>query len=325
MRSTVRGRLTLATVTGYGLILILISVGTYILVARAQQHQREVTLRAFGDAADRSLHRETQEGESIQQAATSTVVELNFPPEQSIAIFTADGALLASHGTAVPPFLDPSRVEEHRHAGLAGLVSAVAEAQDEHAEQVIARTVTIADRRYVFVLRQTNTRTAPELESLRRALLVAVPAGLVMSALAGWLVTRRMLRPLEMMAAQAQAIGADTLDDRLHVPNPTDEVGRLGSSFNALLDRLTAAFALQRRFMADASHELRTPLSVISSAAEITLDRPRRPEQEYRESRTPSSSRSPTTPAARLSCTCRSSRRNATSWSAEPCRGRFSL
>jgi len=45
-------------------------------------------------------------------------------------------------------------------------------------------------------------------------------------------------------------------------------------------------FGHQRQFMTDASHELRSPLSVISRAAEVTLDRPQRPESEYREALT---------------------------------------
>ena len=49
-----------------------------------------------------------------------------------------------------------------------------------------------------------------------------------------------------------------------------DEVFVLGSRFNALLDRLQAAFTVQRRFMADASHQIRTPVTIALASAQVT-------------------------------------------------------
>jgi heavy metal sensor kinase len=85
------------------------------------------------------------------------------------------------------------------------------------------------------------------------------------------------------MARSARRIGAGSLDRQLPVANPRDELGQLATTFNELLARLNSAFVQQRRFMADASHELRTPLSVMSTAAGVTLKKPHREEEEYRE------------------------------------------
>ena len=65
--------------------------------------------------------------------------------------------------------------------------------------------------------------------------------------------------------------------------NPRDELGRLASTFNDLLERLNRSFEQQRRFMADASHELRSPVSIIRGEAEVALSQARSP-REYRES-----------------------------------------
>ena len=67
-------------------------------------------------------------------------------------------------------------------------------------------------------------------------------------------------------------------------PIPSDEFGRLATSFNGLLERLDRARDAERQLMADASHELRTPVSIARTAAEVTLSQPARTEQEYRES-----------------------------------------
>jgi signal transduction histidine kinase len=94
------------------------------------------------------------------------------------------------------------------------------------------------------------------------------------------------LRPVTLMAQQAHAMTADAIDWRLGGASGADELGQLARAFNALLARLAQSAKTQRDFMADASHELRTPVSVIRTAAEVTLDRHRREEEEYRDALT---------------------------------------
>jgi heavy metal sensor kinase len=111
-----------------------------------------------------------------------------------------------------------------------------------------------------------------------------IPIALLVAATGGWLLGWRALRPLTAMAAQADRIDHRRLDERLPVPNPHDELGRVGVAFNAVLDRLSNTVQAQRRFMADASHELRTPVSIARTTAQITLRGEPRSEAEYRES-----------------------------------------
>jgi signal transduction histidine kinase len=73
------------------------------------------------------------------------------------------------------------------------------------------------------------------------------------------------------------------LHERLPVSGG-DELVRLSRVINDLLDRLQTSFEQQRRFMADASHELRTPTAIVRTEADVTLSRPNRTNEEYRES-----------------------------------------
>jgi hypothetical protein len=66
------------------------------------------------------------------------------------------------------------------------------------------------------------------------------------------------------------------------LPGPRDEVAELADTFDAMLDRLQAAFDTQRRFVANASHELRTPLAVIRTEVDVTLTDPAADEAELR-------------------------------------------
>ena len=110
------------------------------------------------------------------------------------------------------------------------------------------------------------------------AFLLAVTA----TVLLAWVITGQVLRPLHDVTATARRLSAESLDERLRLPGPRDEVAELADTFDALLDRLQAAFQAQRRFVANASHELRTPLAVVRTEVEVTLADPAADEVELR-------------------------------------------
>jgi two-component system OmpR family sensor kinase len=116
-------------------------------------------------------------------------------------------------------------------------------------------------------------------QTLHRLVLVEalVGSGVILAlVLAGWVVIRVGLRPLERMGRVAREIAGGDLSRRVSPENPRTEVGRLGLSMNEMLMQIERAFADRqeseerlRRFHADASHELRTPLASIRGYAEL--------------------------------------------------------
>jgi signal transduction histidine kinase len=94
------------------------------------------------------------------------------------------------------------------------------------------------------------------------------------SALLGWLVAGRVLRPLRVMTATARQISERNLHERLALAGPGDELKDLGDTIDGLLARLEAAFDSQRRFIANASHELRTPLMLSQTLLQVALTDP---------------------------------------------------
>ena len=112
------------------------------------------------------------------------------------------------------------------------------------------------------------------LARLRTQYAIALAAMTGLSVLLGWAMAGRMLRPLQRITATAKRVSQDNLDERIGLEGPRDELKELADTFDGMLGRLSAAFASQRRFVANASHELRTPLTVIRTELEVTLADP---------------------------------------------------
>jgi signal transduction histidine kinase len=90
----------------------------------------------------------------------------------------------------------------------------------------------------------------------------------------GWLMAGRVLRPLRTITTAARRVSATSLNERLALGGPDDELKELGDTFDALLARLEASFGAQRQFVANASHELRTPLARQRTLVEVALADP---------------------------------------------------
>ena len=132
------------------------------------------------------------------------------------------------------------------------------------------------DQPYELIILRSLHAQNEMLARLRLAFAWMIPVGLSLAAAGGYFLTRKTLAPVAEMGAKAGHITATNLHERLPVKNPADELGRLASSFNGLLDRLDRSFDRQRRFIADASHELRTPVAILSGEAEVALSQQER-------------------------------------------------
>jgi signal transduction histidine kinase len=96
----------------------------------------------------------------------------------------------------------------------------------------------------------------------------------VIGTTGGYLLAKQALRPIAKVTRTAQVLSTETLDQRINLGGPDDELRELADTFDAMLGRLDAAFDSQRLFVANASHELRTPLAVIRTELEVTLADP---------------------------------------------------
>nr|WP_035863197.1 MtrAB system histidine kinase MtrB [Kitasatospora cheerisanensis] len=106
-------------------------------------------------------------------------------------------------------------------------------------------------------------------------------AGLFLVILLGciaWLVVRQVVTPVRMAAGISERLADGHFDERMKVTG-TDDIARLGDSFNRMANGLQAQIRkleelsrVQRRFVSDVSHELRTPLTTVRMAADLIYD-----------------------------------------------------
>ena len=113
-----------------------------------------------------------------------------------------------------------------------------------------------------------------ESSRLRRTFVV-VGAPLVLgSILAGWLLARRSLAPIDRLIRTASGVARTSRFATRFTVRTRDELGRLGATFNAMLESLETSYERERSFIGDVSHELRQPLTAITGEAELALQRP---------------------------------------------------
>jgi signal transduction histidine kinase len=111
-------------------------------------------------------------------------------------------------------------------------------------------------------------------QALTRGLALSIPLATLLLAALVWVGVGRALRPVEAIRSEVAEISGSSLDRRVPLRGPMDEVGRLAKTMNEMLDRLEDSAARQRRFVADASHELRTPLTRMRTEVDVGLSHP---------------------------------------------------
>ena len=225
-------------------------------------------------AIDGIVQNELGEGLALPEAAREALKELELP-QIGLAIRDDTGSVLATHASGVGTIPAAQLARESPAAPphtLAASNVRIGASQWRH-----------LGNSYEIVAWVPLAPFERERSTLQNTMRLSIPVAALAAMLGGWLVGRWALQPLTSMATHAALIDHRRLDSRLPVTNARDELGRLGTAFNALLDRLASVLRTQRQFMADASHELRTPVSIAHTAAQVTLSNPRA-EAEYRDS-----------------------------------------
>ena len=151
----------------------------------------------------------------------------------------------------------------------------------------ISRSHTQPPRRTYTLFGTIFQRPLPPLEGallleLQSISLTGLGIVALLSGAGAYWLAGRTLRPLRQVNEAAQRISARTLDTRLALQGPSDEVKVLADTFDAMLERLQLTFEQQHRFVADVAHELRTPLASLRTSMEVVISDPDSSLEDYR-------------------------------------------
>ena len=126
----------------------------------------------------------------------------------------------------------------------------------------------------VIVVGRSTAWIGDALGTMREILGLSGLIVIVLAGAGGLLLASRALKPVDNIIQTAQKIESSDLSQRIEVKSK-DELGRLATTLNRMIERLEASFVHQRQFTANVSHELRTPLAVIEAESTLALNRDR--------------------------------------------------
>jgi signal transduction histidine kinase len=144
------------------------------------------------------------------------------------------------------------------------------ESDDVDRSSQIAEADVIAGDQVVAILRVSQGPAYGQavLRTTLFAWLLAGVAAVVLAALVGWFVSRRLTRPLLAITAASDGMARGDLSARASVDR-ADEIGSLAHSFNAMAETTEQTVTTLRRFVADAAHEIGTPLTALQADLEL--------------------------------------------------------
>ena len=266
---SIRTKLAIWYSAVFALALMLFGAGVYAIVSFTLIQQVDAALAESASAIASRSAGGFQDGERVIR-----LPELDLFSAVVVEAIGVDGEILASSMISFSQHLDPVAIDAIRKKPINEQLPAFSQANHPKAPPIRVYTYPLVGQKSGQLFGYLQVATS--LEDVNRAtsgLLVTLIAvglvGLVVSSVASAGLARRAMRPVERITGAALEIyQTQDLDRRVDVRS-NDEVGRLGSAFNEMLDRLGDLFRSQQRFVADVSHEMRTPLTVIRGNVDL--------------------------------------------------------
>ena len=264
-----------ARILGWMLVLVALAVGASIVVARS------VLIARLDERLDRELAQEVSkfrdfageyEGPADVGVLLARYLREKVPDHNETFFSIVDGRAARRVAAPTPARIDTDRALVRRLAGAARPAYGWADTPAGRARYAVAPISVPGDPRpgQLVAVEFRDLERAEVDESILVLVLVGVGA-LVLAGAGGYFIAGRVLAPVRLVRTTAERIGETDLTRRIEVRG-NDDVAQLARTFNGMLDRLSDAFAAQRRFLDDAGHELRTPITVIRGHLEVMGD-----------------------------------------------------
>ena len=273
-RASLTWRLTLLFAAASSVVLLLL--GT--LIARAvEQHFEEQDLAVLSGKLELTRQALEKVRSDQQMSAIAQLLDDSLVGHQGLAVVVRapDGEILfATRGAEFPQALLEREREVLRPlvwtsapgTPMRGIAARVSTGLAGAAPAIVAVATDISHHQQFM-------------RSFRATLWSFVVLAALLTGFLGWVAVRRGLSPLQAIRREAEAITAQRLDARLALAAVPAELGELVDTLNAMLSRLEDSFRRLSDFSSDLAHELRTPVSNLLTQTQVTLVKPRTPEE----------------------------------------------
>ncbi|HBG45403.1 MAG TPA: two-component sensor histidine kinase [Deltaproteobacteria bacterium] len=160
------------------------------------------------------------------------------------------------------------------HAAIGGATTfEIVKNMGRYPVRVVTKPIAFKDKGLVAIVQVGSSLEGMDeiLHSLAYILVSAILASVFVAGALGWFLAKKALKPVADITEAARRIEAENLNERIQITGPQDEIGRLASTINEMIERLEKSFKQISQFTADASHELKTPLTILKGEMEIAL------------------------------------------------------
>lgn len=232
--------------------------------------------RDLDGEVDQALHTQVGDAAALVRAR-GRPAEVTASAERAAQVYEPGGRVVASTSEAAA-----ARLLTRADVARAARATVAIERREVPAGDVRIRAAPVRlanGRTLVVAVGDSLSLRDDALRRVRTLLLIAGPLALLMATVAGYELAGAALRPVDRMRARAEQITDRELSERLPVSPSGDEIEALGRTLNAMLDRVEAAVARERRLVSEASHELRTPLTTLRAEVDLALRGERDPEE----------------------------------------------
>jgi two-component system, OmpR family, sensor kinase len=231
-------------------------------------------IEEFAGVAAGGVNRSTAQPYTGVEELLDSHLQRQYPDDDEVVVgVLPDGSIVRQDRNEPYPFA--SRPERVREVATDPSVTGSLRTEDGELRwrKVVVRPAVENTPPGTFIVGFAIDRDRAEVSDTMRTLTIVSVIGLVLAGVGAYLVSGRILAPVRLVRQTAAEINEQDLTRRIPVRG-RDDISALAEQFNAMLDRLSAAFATQRQFIDDASHELRTPITIVRGHLELMGDDP---------------------------------------------------